>query len=116
MQIEYEISEQDFLKAQKLAMRNLPNRIGRLIFRILPFWGLFLFIAVIWNVFQAGLTWSNGMVVPLFLGLIFLVSPLLFNQAQRKMYRRNSMLHGKRSLVVDESGLNFSSSTFSAQL
>jgi hypothetical protein len=43
MQIEYEISEQDFLDAQKLAVRNAPNLTTRLLLRVLPFWGVFVF-------------------------------------------------------------------------
>ena len=53
MAIEYEMSEQDFMDAQKLAFRHLPDRLIPWVFRILPFWGLFLILAVVWNVVQA---------------------------------------------------------------
>src|ERR1700720_216910 len=116
MAIEYEMSEQDFMDAQKLAFRHLPNRRIRWIFRIVPFWGLFLFLAVVWNVVRSGFTWNNGLITPLVLGLLFLGSPLLMNQAYRKVFRKSAIFRGQRSLAVDETGLTFSAPTLSVQL
>src|ERR1051326_7465788 len=116
MQIEYEMSEQDFLAAQKLAMKNLPKRTTRLMFRLLPFWGVFIFIAVAWPVFQRGFTWKTEMLVPLAFGVLALASPLLMKRALQKAYRKNRSLQGKRTLVMNENGLDLSGATFSAQL
>ena len=116
MLIEYEMSEQDFMDAQKLALRHLPNRRTRWIVRIVPFWGLFLCLAIVWNVVRSGLTWNNGMITPLVLGLLFLSSPLLLNQSQRRIFRKNAIFHGQRTLAADETGLVFSGPTFSVQL
>jgi hypothetical protein len=115
MQIDYEMSEQDFMDGQKLARRHSPNRTFRWIFRIVPFWGLFLFFAVVSNVVQSGHAWNNGMVAPLVLGLLFLASPLLMNQVNRRIFRKNPIFRGQRSLVVDETGVTFNTPTISVQ-
>lgn len=116
MQIEYEISEQDFLDAQKLAIRKAPKLATRLLFRILPFWGMFLFLAVVWPVFREGFVWKTEMIAPLGFGILCLASPLLMKRAYQRAYRRNPSNHGRRSLVLDESGVSISGSTFSSQL
>jgi hypothetical protein len=116
MQIEYEISEQDFLEAQKLAIKKHPSRTTRLIFRILPFWGLFLFLGVAWPVFQRGFTWNTGMILPSSFAVLALASPLLMQRARRNMYRKTLSLHGQRSVTVDQTGLKFSGSGYSSEL
>jgi hypothetical protein len=114
MQIEYEISEQDFLDAQKLAMRKHPSRNSRLIFRLLPFWGLFLSLGMIWGGLKQGLSWN---LLPGFLlGLLFLSSAWLLKLAQRKMYRQSPSLHGKRTMILNETGLSFSGPSFSSNI
>jgi hypothetical protein len=115
MHIDYEMSEQDFMDAQKLARRHSPNRTFRWIFRIVPFWGLFLVLAVAWNIVQSGYPWNNGMVLPLLLGLLFLASPLLMNQVSRRIFRKNPIFRGQRSLAVDETGVTFNTPTISVQ-
>jgi hypothetical protein len=116
MQIEYKISEQDFLDAQKLAIRNLPSRSTRLIFRVLPFWGLFLFLGVMWPVFQHGLSWKWNMLLPFSMALLFLSLPLLMRRAQKKIYRKTANLHGKRTVTVEGTGLNFNGPGFSSHV
>jgi len=117
MRIEYEISEQDFLDAQKLAMRNLPKRTTRWIFRILPFWGLFLLLGVIgWPVYQGSLVWKTELAVPVGFAILCLLSPWLLKIAQKKAYRKNPALHGKRTMEVTQTGLNFSGTNYSSQL
>jgi len=116
MHIDFEMSEQDFMDAQKLARRHSSNGTLRWIFRIVPFWGLFLVLAVVWNIVQSGLAWNNGMVAPLVLGLIFLASPLLMNQVNRRIFRKNSIFRGQRTLTVDETGLTLNTPTISIQL
>jgi hypothetical protein len=104
MAIQYEMSEQDFMDVRKLAFRHLPNRRIPWIFRLLPFWGLFLILAVVWNVVwnmvRSGFTWNNGLITPLVLGLLFLSSPFLMNQAYRTIFRKRDFswpaLSGRR--------------------
>ena len=56
------------------------------------------------------------MASPLVLGLIFLASPLLTNQVNRRIFRKNSILRGQRTLTVDETGLTLNTPTISVQL
>jgi YcxB-like protein len=114
MQIEYEISEQDFLDAQKLAMKNHPSRSSRFFFRILPFWGVFLCIAIVWPALKQWHSWNQLPI--LLLGLVLLSMPLLMKLAQRRAYRRAASIHGRLTMAVGESGLSFSGSTFSSHL
>jgi YcxB-like protein len=115
-QINYEISEQDFLDAQKLAIRKHPKRATRLILRILPYWGLLVFLGVAWPIFTGGFEWHSAMVAPLAFGVFALSSPLLLTRAQRAAYRKTTSLHGLRTLSMDEQGLSFEGSNFSSQL
>ena len=116
MQIEYEISEQDFLDAQKLAMKKTPKLTTRLLFRIMPYWGVLLFLGVAWPVFQKGFVWKTEMIVPFAFAVLCLGSPLLLKRAYQKAYRRNPSCQGRLSLVLTESGLDFNGATFSSQL
>lgn len=116
MQIEYEISEQDFLDAQKLAMRKAPKLTMRLLLRVLPFWGAFVFLGVAWPVFKQGFAWKMDMIVPLAFAILCLASPLLVKRAYRKAYRGNPSYRGNRTLILNESGLDLSGPTFSSQL
>jgi hypothetical protein len=116
MHIDYEMSEQDFMDAQKFARRHSSNRTFKWTFRVLPFWGLFLILAVGWNIVQSRLTWGNGMTSPLVLGFIFLSSPFLMNQVNRRIFRKNPIFRGQRSLAMDETGLTFTAPTISVQL
>lgn len=116
MQIEYEVSEQDFLDAQKLAIRNLPNRTSRLIFRFLPFWGLFLFLMVMAPALQHGFSWNWSLLVPFALALLCLSTPLLMKRARKRLYRQTANLHGTRTTTLDETGLSFSGPAFSSRL
>lgn len=116
MQIEYEISEQDFLDAQKLAIRKLPKRSTRLIFRLLPFWGIFLVFILMWSALQHGFSWSSNMIATLVVALLCLSIPLLIRRAQKKMYRRTANLHGRRTMATDETGVSFSGPAFSSRL
>jgi hypothetical protein len=116
MPIEYEISEQDFVDAHKLAIKKHPNSRTRLILLIVPYWGLLLFLAVVWNVLQSGIRWDSGLVVTFALGLFGLASPWLVKQSVKKSYRKTASMHSPRTLLVDDTGLSFSSSDFSSQL
>jgi hypothetical protein len=116
MHIDYEMSEQDFMDAQKLARRHSSNRTFKWTFRVLPFWGLFLVLVAVWNTVQSGFSRNNGMIPPFVLGLVFLNIPWLMNQVNRNIFRKNPIFRGQRSLSVDETGLAISAPTISIQL
>jgi len=114
MNIEYEISEEDFANAQRLAVKNSPMRIIRWSRLVLPLFGVgglaFLFHAVA----QQGFSWR---VVPAagFCAL-FVSLPLLTGWERRRLYARTTGLQGRLSLGVDESGLRFQGTTFSSEI
>ncbi len=116
MQIEYEISEQDFLDGLKLAHKKLPSRTGRYLLRILPFWGLFIFLGVTWPMFQRGFTWKFETVLPFSFALLALSSPWLVKRAYRKAYRKNAAFGGRRILSFDDDGLSITGPAFSSQI
>lgn len=116
MQIEYEISEQDFTDGLHLALRNLPNRTGRLLFRILPFWGLLIFFGIAWPVFQKGFTWKFETLLPFSFALVALLSPWLVKRAYKKAYRKNDAYRGRRTVSFDDAGMSITGAAFSSQL
>lgn len=120
-QINYQISEQDYLAAQKLAIRNHPREATRLVFRILPFWGLFLALGILWPMFLQPIflrrfQWNIGTIMGLPLSALLLCFPLLLNHGRKAAYRRNASLHGRRSVAMDEQGLSFQGPNYSSQL
>jgi hypothetical protein len=115
-QINYEISEQDYLDAQKLATRNHPRTFTRVLYRILPYWGLLVGLAVVWVMFGRGFYWDNLMILPLGFAVFALGRPLLFKRAVKAAYRKTRSLHGPRSTAVDEQGISFEGPDFSSQL
>ena len=115
-QINYEISEQDYLNAQKLAIRKHPKILTRVILRILPYWGFFVALAVAWSVFERGFGWQTSMLLPLAFAVFALSSPLLLKRAQKAVYRKTTSLQGPRTMSADEQGLSFEGPNFSSQL
>ena len=116
MQIEYEISEQDFFDAQKLAIRKHPSIRVRLMSRILLFWGLILVFGVVWPMFLRGFVWNRGSLTVLLFVLFFFGSPWFVKQIQKRAYRKSISMQGPRTMVVDETGVSFTGANFSSQL
>ncbi|HET9836710.1 MAG TPA: YcxB family protein, partial [Candidatus Angelobacter sp.] len=54
--------------------------------------------------------------LPLVFVIPALFSPLLNQRSRKAAYRRNTSLHGPRSVVVDEQGLSFKGPNFSSQV
>ena len=115
-QINYEISEQDYLDAQRLAIKNHPRTLTRVVYRILPYWGLLVGLPVVWVMFGRGFYWDNLMILPLGFAVFALGRPLLFKRAIKAAYRKTRSLHGPRSTAVDEQGISFEGPDFSSQL
>jgi hypothetical protein len=114
MHIEYTISEEDYLTAQKLAMRHLRPGQNRLMYQWMPAFGLILLGWILYTGFTQGFSTSlaPGLIVP-----IFLVS-LLFtrNQTLRKAYAKAANMHGKLALDVNDDGLHFQGATFNSHV
>jgi hypothetical protein len=115
-QINYEISEQDYLDAQKLAIKNHPRTFTRVVYRVLPYWGLLVGLGAFWVMFAWGFHWDWLMILPLAFTVFALSRPLLCKRAVKAAYRKTRSLHGPRSTAVDEQGMSFEGPDFSSQL
>jgi len=114
MHIDYEISEQDFSFAQRLAIRKSPLFFVRRTLPALPWFGLALLLFIIYAVFDRGFSTDllPGFVVP----LLLLSLPLLTRRNIRKAYKTSVNLQGPLSLDVDDTGMHFQGRTFSSRI
>jgi len=120
MHIDYEISEQDYLKAQNLAIKNHPRRAVRwtriglpIIGVVLPLGWILNFILVTAVLKQ---TLPSTYVIGLLFPLVFICTPLLNKRSIRKLYTKSTSLHGKLWLRGDEDGVEFGGSTFQSKV
>ena len=114
MHIEYEISEQDFLNAQRLAIRSSPIPLVWLTRWALPLFGLAGLAFLTNGTVQQGFSWS---IIPgLAFCLFFISLPLVSKRTQKKLYKNTSSIHGKLFLEVTEDGLAFTGPTSSSKV
>lgn len=105
MRIDYEITEQDFLDAQNLAIKQsgFATRTMRWYMPVLGC-GMLLFFGL--NVRH--LTPDPRLFLGLGFALFFLATPWLARRKQKKMYSLAQAMHGRLSAEFDESGARFS--------
>ncbi len=114
MHIEYEISEQDFMNAQRLAIKNSPVLLVRLTRWVMPAFGLAGLVFIANATIQQGFSWR---VIPALAFCLLLISlPLLSKRTQKKLYINTSSIHGKLSVEVEEDSLAFTGPTFSSKV
>lgn len=113
LQIEYEISEQDFINGQSLAIKNSPVRLIRWTRLVIPLFGVVLLVFLVYTVKQQSFSWR--MIPGLAAVLVFVALPLLNRRTQRSLYAKATGMHGKLCLGLDENGLRFQGPTFSSQ-
>lgn len=103
MHVDYEVSEKDFLEAQKLAIKKSPFRLVRWIRWVLPLIGsmtlAFLAYAVATQGFKANMIW--GSILPFWM----ISMPWMTRRAQRKLYAKSKHFQGPMSLDVDDYGM-----------
>ncbi len=114
MHIDYEISEQDHLLAQRLASRKGLPFSDRWPSTILPWFGFVLLGFLIYTVIKQGFSTNilPGLIVPLFA----LSMPIVIRRKIHKLYVNSPNLHGPRSLDVDDSGMHFQGPSFTSQI
>jgi len=114
MHLEYEISEQDFLDAQRLAIKNSPVRSIRWSRIGIPLFGLLLFMFWLQSTYTHGLSLRSaiGVVFP----ILFMSIPLLTKWNARKMYARTTSFRCVQRLDVDEEAMSVSGETFSGKI
>jgi hypothetical protein len=114
MHIEYTISAEDYIAAQKQGMRYLKPTQERLLFQWLPTLGLVLLVFLLYTGFAHGFSSS---LAPGFIFPVFFLSLLITrNSNLRKTYAKATNMHGNLLLDVDDDGLHFQGATFKSQV
>jgi|GEM_PF-1459203 hypothetical protein len=114
MHIDYEISEQDFLDAQKLAIKNSPNLLTRLTRVVLPLFGAALMAFVSYSLVTQGFSWN--LIPAAAFPLLLLALPGWSKRIQKKPYAKAVSMHGLLALDVDEMGMQFQGPTVSSKV
>lgn len=114
MHIDYEVSEKDFLDGQRLATKNSSLRIVRWTRFVLPSLGALMVVFLIYGILTQG--FSVRLVPGLAFGLYFLYIPFLIKRKQKALYAKSNAIHGRLTLDVDESGIQFGGPITSAKL
>jgi hypothetical protein len=105
MHIDYEVSEQDFMQAHNLALKNYPSPLVRWIPHLMPLGGLagIAFLAYAW--------YSQGFKMTLIWGSLFcwwfISIPFMMRRGKRKAYANSKSFHGPISMDTDERGIRF---------
>jgi YcxB-like protein len=116
MRIEYEISEQDFLDGQRLAIKNLPTFAGRWVWLIVPFYAAIGAIVGVGAVRKNGeLSFDEIVIGALVFGTVGVFFPFMTKSKQRKLYTKSPNLHGPIVTDIDSDGFGFYSSLSSGK-
>jgi hypothetical protein len=114
MHIDYEITKRDYLDGQRLAIKNSSVRIVRWTRFVLPSFGALLAVFLIHSILTQGF---SARVLPGFaICLFFLFIPFLSRRKQGALYAKSNSLHGKLTLDVDDSGIQFGGPLTSAKV
>ena len=114
MHIDYEISERDYLDGQRLAIKHSSVRMVRWTRLVLPSFGAFLLAFLIYGLWTQG--FSVRVLPGLAFSLFFLFIPLLSKRKQKTLYAKSNALHGRLTLDVDDSGIQFGGPITSAKV
>jgi hypothetical protein len=114
MHCEYEISEQDFLNAQRLAGRNSPVRSIRWSYTGMPLLGTILLAGWIGIAVIRGVS-SHWLAVLIFPSL-FLLSPWFHKWNAKSTYAKATSFHGPLQLDADDNGLLFRGAAFGGKI
>ena len=103
MHIDYEVSEQDFIQAHKLALKNAPSWVTRAIPWMGPLAGIagMLFLGYAW--------FSQGFKTNLIYGSLFcwwfISIPFMMRRGRKKAYAKTTSFHGPMSMDMDANGV-----------
>jgi hypothetical protein len=108
MHIAYQIDENDFVYAAKLAMQT-RSKLARYKLYLFPLLGVFLIaIGVVAAIRRQD---STGLWPVVLWGTVLLCIPLLWNYQFRRAYRKIPLLRDRRTLDLDSSHLSFKTET-----
>lgn len=117
MHIDYEISEQDFLDTQSLALKSSPIPGLRWSRVVLPVFGLLLLAALIYTAARQGFSMRAlpGLLFGIVFCLFWISLPLLSKQKQKAVYAKSKGLHGRLAIEIDDDGIQFQGPLSSAK-
>lgn len=105
MHVDYEISERDYLDGQRLAIKNSSVRMIRWTRFVLPSFGVLLAAFLTYGILTQG--FSVNMLPGMAFSLFFLLTPFLTRRKQKTLYAKSNAMHGRLTLDVDDSGIQF---------
>jgi hypothetical protein len=115
MRVEYSISEEDFIDAQRLFYRKSKPFIFHFTHRYIP--GLILFMLLFLVSALARKEFSAQLLPGFFVGLFFVsFCPMLIKQQYKKAYANARELHGRLVLEATDDGLHLHGDSFDATL
>jgi ABC-type transport system involved in multi-copper enzyme maturation permease subunit len=110
MRVEYTITEQDYLAAQRLALRT-SQPFGYFMVRwYMHAMGLFILAYLVSVAMRQQL--SLSFLPGAFFGAFFLLWPMMIPYQHKRIYARTPSLHGRIRMESSESDLNFIGETF----
>lgn len=113
MHIDYQISQQDYIAAQHLALKKMRPSMARFL-AFGPWFGLFLLVFIAQAVFKRG--FSSNFIPALAVPLFFLIVPITTRRSILTSYAKSTNMHGPLTLDVDEDWLSFRGQTFSSEV
>jgi len=114
MRIDYEVSERDFVDAQRLAAKTAPIASVRWMRWFIP---VYLTGAVIFLTYGIATQGFSLNVLPgLFMCALIGSIPLVNRRAQRKVYAKSIAMHGALSVEATDQGIEFRGPTFTSQV
>ncbi|MCU1253698.1 MAG: hypothetical protein JWQ49_6727 [Edaphobacter sp.] len=106
MRIEYQISEDDFVNAARLAMRKRSAFAGYRIY----LWPVLGAVLILFGTIAAiGKREVSGLWPVVLWGSILLALPMLWGFQFRRVYRKSPMLQDRRTLEIDNTSRHFTS-------
>lgn len=114
MHVDYEISEKDYLDGQRLAIKNSSVRLVRWTRFVLPSFGALLAVFLVYSILTQG--FSVSVLPGTVFSLLFMLIPFLSIRKQKMIYAKSNALHGKLTLDVDDSGIQFGGPITSAKV
>jgi hypothetical protein len=115
MHIDYEVSERDYFDGQRVAIKNSSVPMVRWTRVVLPCFGALLVEFLIRATLTQGLS-SMRMLPGLAFSLFFLSVPLLNRRKQKQLNAKSNAVHGRLTLDVDDSGMQFGGPITSAKV
>lgn len=117
VRIDYEITLDDFLAGQRLALRRNPDHKLRRMRWAPVFFGTLILLAFVYVIItNPPKSFDIRLLMGPLLGIFLVSSPLLANRQRRKLYSQTPSLHGPKSAELNETGIVFTGQSFRSEI